>query len=146
MVTAPSNEYYILKRVSTTSSNPATSYRTNYYAIWDKEVEDQYTGRVFARKVFRIGGSSAERKRIFENEIRVVQRLAPHHHITRIFATYVGRREVGLLLTPVANRGSLDAFLQDAHEGLLTPAELDILNNSFGCLTSGLEFMHAQKV
>ena len=111
-----------------------------------EEVEDQYTGRVFARKVFRIGGSSAERKRIFENEIRVVQRLAPHHHITRIFATYVGRREVGLLLTPVANRGSLDAFLQDAHEGLLTPAELDILNNSFGCLASGLEFMHAQRV
>ena len=111
-----------------------------------EEVLDQHTGRVFARKVFRFGGSSAERKRIFENEVKVIRRLAPHHHITQIFATYVGRRQVGILLTPVADRGSLDMFLQDAQEGLLAKADLNILYYSFGCLSSGLEFMHAQKV
>ncbi|KAH6882129.1 kinase-like domain-containing protein [Alternaria rosae] len=111
-----------------------------------EEVLDQRTGRVFARKVFRIGGSSAERKRIFENEVKVIRRLAPHHHITQIFATYVGRRQVGILLTPVADRGSLDIFLQDAQDGLLTQADLNVLYYSFGCLASGLQFMHAQKV
>lgn len=111
-----------------------------------EEVLDQRTGRVFARKVFRIGGSSAERKRIFENEVKVIRRLAPHHHITQIFATYVGRHQVGILLTPVADRGSLDIFLQDAQEGLLTQTDLNILYYSFGCLASGLQFMHAQKV
>ena len=111
-----------------------------------EEVLDQHTGRVFARKVFRFGSSSAERKRIFENEVKVIRRLAPHHHITQIFATYVGRRQVGILLTPVADRGSLDMFLQDAQEGLLAKADLNILYYSFGCLSSGLEFMHAQKV
>lgn len=103
-----------------------------------EEVEDRYTGMIFASKVFRIGGSSAERKRIFDNEVKVIQRLAPHHHITRVFATYVDRREVGILLMPVADRGSLDAFLQDAHDELLTQTDLNILYHSFGCLASGL--------
>jgi len=111
-----------------------------------EEVVDLNTGRVFARKVFRVRGSAAERRRIFHNEILVIQRLAPHHHITRIFATYVGKREVGILLTPVADGGSLDKFLDDAHEGLLTQSEMNTLDYAFGCLASGLQFMHAQKV
>jgi serine/threonine protein kinase len=98
-----------------------------------EEVVDQHTGRVFARKVFGICGSRAERRRIFDNEIRTIRRLAPHHHITRVFATYVGRRQIGILLTPVADRGSLDMFLQDAHDGALTQSELNTLNYSFGC-------------
>jgi serine/threonine protein kinase len=111
-----------------------------------EEVVDQHTGRVFARKVFGIGGSPAERRRIFDNEIRTIRRLAPHHHITRVFATYVGRHQIGILLTPVADRGSLDMFLQDAHDGALTQSELNTLYYSFGCLAGGLWFMHAQKV
>ncbi|KAI4682061.1 uncharacterized protein J4E88_004949 [Alternaria novae-zelandiae] len=111
-----------------------------------EEVVDRHTGRVFARKVFGIRGSATERRRIFDNEIKVIRRLAPHRHITRIFATYVEKREVGILLTPVADGGSLDKFLEDAHEGLLTQSEVDTLDYSFGCLASGLHFMHAQKV
>ncbi|KAI4705622.1 hypothetical protein J4E81_000506 [Alternaria sp. BMP 2799] len=111
-----------------------------------EEVEDRHTGVVLARKVFKFGGSSVERQRLFDNEVKVIRRLAPHHHITRIFATYVGRRQIGILLTPVADRGSLETFLQDAHDGLLAGTELKILHNSFGCLASGLQFMHAQRV
>ncbi|KAI4646655.1 hypothetical protein J4E93_004877 [Alternaria ventricosa] len=85
-----------------------------------EEVENRHTGMVLACKVFKFGGSSAERQRLFDNEVKVIRRLASHHHITRIFATYVGRDQVGILLTPVADRGSLDIFLRDAHEGELT--------------------------
>ena len=111
-----------------------------------EEVEDRHTGVVLACKVFKFGGSSAERQRLFDNEVKVIRRLAPHHHITRIFATYVGRRQIGILLTPVADRGSMETFLQDAHDGLFTGTELNTLYNSFGCLASGLQFMHAQRV
>jgi serine/threonine protein kinase len=111
-----------------------------------EEVEDRHTGMVFAHKVLKFAGSSVERQRLFENEVRVIRRLSPHHHITRVFATYVGRRQIGILLTPVADRGSLDMFLQDALDGALTESELKTLYCSFGCLASGLRFMHAQKV
>ena len=111
-----------------------------------EEVEDKHTGVVLACKVFKFGGSSAERQRLFNNEVKVIRRLASHHHVTQIFATYVGKHQVGILLTPVADRGSLDIFLQDAHEGELTQSELATLRYSFGCLASGLRFMHAQKV
>ena len=111
-----------------------------------EEVQDQWTGKVFARKVFKIRGSQANRKHIFENEVKIIQRLATHHHIIRVFATYVSKREVGLILSPVASRGALDGFLQDAHEGLLTESDTAILTGSFGCLANGLAFMHTQNV
>jgi serine/threonine protein kinase len=111
-----------------------------------EEVRDRNTGAVYARKVFKIAGTHAERKHMFDNEVKVIQRLAHHHHIIRVFATYVARREVGLILTPVADRGSLDMFLQDAKDGLLTPLDFQTLYRSFGCLASGLHFMHTQKV
>lgn len=112
-----------------------------------EEVEDQHTGEIFARKVFRTNNATlAETQRLLANEVKVIQRLAPHHHVVRVFATYVRKREIGILLKPVANRGSLEIFLQDTHDGSFGQSELNILYNSFGCLASGIRFMHASKV
>ncbi|KAF2473709.1 kinase-like protein, partial [Lindgomyces ingoldianus] len=113
-------------------------------------VEDVNTGTVFARKVFPIYGSCSERKHIFDNEIKIIQRLAPHHHVIRVFATYVAKREVGLILYPVADGGDLGTFLQDFKEAkaaqLVQPEKTKVLESSFGCLASGLAFMHRQKI
>ncbi|KAF2124306.1 kinase-like protein [Dothidotthia symphoricarpi CBS 119687] len=109
-------------------------------------VKDQRTGAVFARKVFRLGGSRSERERVFENEIRIIRRLAPHHHFIQVFATYVAKRDMGLILSPVASRGDLHTFLQDVRERPCTIVETRILQSAFGCLASGLEFMHTQNV
>ena len=113
-------------------------------------VEDVNTGSVFARKVFPICGSRGEKKHIFNNEIKVIRRLAPHHHIIHVFATYVAKREVGLILHPVADGGDLGIFLQDFKEAkaaqLVQPEKTKILESSFGCLASGLAFMHRQKI
>ncbi|KAF2260459.1 kinase-like protein [Lojkania enalia] len=98
-----------------------------------------------------------DRRRIFDNEIKIIRNLASHHHIIRIFATYVAKREVGLILQPVADDGDLDAFLdrfrEDAEESEATDgriiahqAKIFILQRAFGCLASGLEFMHQLKV
>ncbi|KAF2184141.1 kinase-like protein, partial [Zopfia rhizophila CBS 207.26] len=113
-------------------------------------VEDTNTGFVYARKVFRICGTRDERKLIFENEIKVIRRLAPHHHVVRVFATYVAKREVGVILHPVADAGDLEAFLEDFIEAnareSLQIGKIRILESSFGCLASGLAFMHGQKI
>ena len=113
-------------------------------------VEDVHTKTVFARKVFRIFGTRCERRSIFENEIKIIRRLAPHHHIIRVFATYVSKREVGLILSPVADGGDLEGFLHDYKEekaaGTVQPEKSKILESSFGCLASAISFMHRQKV
>jgi serine/threonine protein kinase len=113
-------------------------------------VEDINTGSVFARKVFPIRGSRTGARHIFDNEIKIIRRLAPHHHIIRIFATYVAKREVGLILYPVADSGDLYTFLQDFNEEkaahLVQPEKNRVLESSFGCLASGLAFMHCQKI
>ncbi|KAF2114119.1 kinase-like domain-containing protein [Lophiotrema nucula] len=104
-------------------------------------VEDISTG-----SVFRLYGSRTERKRVFENEIKIIRRLAPHHHVIRVFATYVSKREVGLILSPVA-QGDLEILLQDVYDAdAPTPDQRHTLDISFGCLATGLAFMHRQKV
>ncbi|KAF1840143.1 kinase-like protein [Cucurbitaria berberidis CBS 394.84] len=111
-----------------------------------EEVVDQWTGAVYARKVFRINGSKSERRRIFSNEIKIIRRLERHHHIVRVFATYISRRETGLILSPVASQGDLESFLQDFREGRCTESGMHTLISAFGCLASGLLFMHTQHV
>ncbi|KAF2252040.1 kinase-like protein [Trematosphaeria pertusa] len=112
-----------------------------------EKVQDMRTGSVYARKVFRIYNTRDRRREIFENEIKIIRRLARHHHIIRVFATYVAKGEVGLLLSPVADRGDLEAFLQDYNEKSPPIAqERRILESSFGCLASGLTFMHSQRI
>ncbi|KAF2850362.1 kinase-like protein [Plenodomus tracheiphilus IPT5] len=109
-------------------------------------VRDSFTGAIFARKVIKIHGARAEMTRIFENELRNIQRLAKHHHIIEVFASYIGRREVGLIMSPVASHGSLDLLLQDVLEDSGQESDFRLLHKSFGCLASGLQFMHTQGV
>lgn len=110
-------------------------------------VEDMQTKAVYARKVFRIRNSRDERRRIFENEIKIIRRLSHHHHVIQVFATYVAKREVGLILSPVADGGDLDAFLHDCKEmDELLPEQASILKSAFGCLARGLHFMHHENI
>ncbi|KAF1953526.1 hypothetical protein CC80DRAFT_507035 [Byssothecium circinans] len=61
-----------------------------------EKIQDRCIESVYARKVFRICNPRDERKRIFDNEIKVIQRLESHHHVICTFATYVAKGEVGL--------------------------------------------------
>ncbi|KAF2184775.1 kinase-like protein [Zopfia rhizophila CBS 207.26] len=123
-----------------------------------EEVKDINTGRVFARKIIRIprGRSGEDRKKIFDNEIKIIRSLTGHHHVIQVFATYVSKYEVGLILYPVADEGDLERFLESVSQSLpdcespgisdTDKAKVDILKRSFGCLASGLEFMHQRKI
>lgn len=123
-----------------------------------EEVKDINTGRIFARKVIHIPGGrhGKDRRRVFENEIKIIHSLAGHHHVIKVFATYVSKFEAGLVLYPVADEGDHERFLISCSDNLpdydspginrIDQARVNILKRSFGCLASGLAFMHQQKV
>lgn len=92
-------------------------------------------------------------QRIYENGIKVPGRLEEHHHIIRVFATYIAKREAGLLLEPVADGGDLDHFLEHVEELQIVNSEDSrlrelrlVLQRAFGCLAGGLAFMHQRRV
>jgi serine/threonine protein kinase len=125
-----------------------------------EEVKDQMTGQVYARKTIRITGSKknrAERSRVFWNEVSIIRGLGSHRHIIGIHATYVTRRDFGILLWPVASEGDLETFLDNyiQHAGelpqtgdstSLVKSMAPILEQGFGCLVSGLAFMHKNRI
>lgn len=125
-----------------------------------EKVQDTITGRVFARKVIRVSGLRSKdrnkRRQLFENEMKIIHNLASHHHIIRIFATYITNRELGLILFPAADGGDLEDFLQDVGEDLVDREssglsdsqkfKYAVLRHAFGCLASGLDFMHLQRI
>ncbi|KAF2178861.1 kinase-like protein [Zopfia rhizophila CBS 207.26] len=115
-------------------------------------VQDINTGLIFARKILRNYHSRKLEaiKQSFHNEVQVMRRLAEHHHVVRVFATYITHREFALILQPVADDGDLATFLQDIRDSAtfeeMSIQKQEILEQAFGCLASGLAFMHKQEV
>ncbi|KAH7409827.1 kinase-like domain-containing protein [Phaeosphaeria sp. MPI-PUGE-AT-0046c] len=128
------------------------------HTSWVEEVEDESTNKVFARKrIPIIRYRKEERAKVFRNEIAIIRGLDKHHHMIRVFATYVTSKNFGLILQPVASDGDLHAYLatfkelSDRESVTQRPdARLEpmttVLKRAFGCLTAGLAFMHDKKV
>lgn len=112
-------------------------------------VEDTTTGQVFAHKRFhRYHGPNIPKfKQEVRNEIEVIRRLSSHPHIVRVFATYTCGREFGMILTPVAD-SDLATYLQIISDSGRPPTaeQCTILGRAFGCLTSGLAFIHERTI
>jgi serine/threonine protein kinase len=125
-----------------------------------EEVRDRNTGEVYARKTIRITGTKqnrVERTRIFRNEVRIIRGLGGHCHIIAVHATYVTKRDFGILLSPVASDGDLELFLDNYNQNYgdsaetpsLTPqtqAMARVLERGFGCLAAGLAFIHMKRI
>lgn len=117
-------------------------------------VRDMNTGSVYARKIVRnvYSRNMKDARRQLHNEVRIMRRLAAHHHIVKVHATYIAKRELAIVLDPVADNGDLASFLQDCRDGLfqssgeLETRKLRILNQSLGCLAMGLAFIHQQTI
>jgi serine/threonine protein kinase len=111
------------------------------------------TGSVYARKVIRnvYARNLKQAEEQHRREVRIMGRLAAHNRIVRVHSTYIDKRELVILMEPAANGGDLAAFLQDFRDRDLINVwpgsnEEDILYRSFGCLASGLAFMHRQTI
>lgn len=117
-----------------------------------EKVVDTTNGKIYARKIFKNNQSRrlAQAKEALQNEVKIMRRLRSHHHIIRVHATYMVQRELAMIMTPVADSGDLATFMQlyqdmdssnPARHGMETT-----LWKAFGCLASGLAFIHEQTI
>ncbi|RYP83944.1 hypothetical protein DL770_005293 [Monosporascus sp. CRB-9-2] len=112
------------------------------------EVVDQRSGRVYARKDYYANRSDLDYIRWqFENEVNIMRSLSRHHHIVSFVDSYIKGQQFAIIVEPAAKPGSLATFLFGIKEkGRTTREERRILQRSFGCLASGLAFIHEKVV
>jgi serine/threonine protein kinase len=95
-----------------------------------------------------------EQSRVFCNEVKIIRSLESHRHIVGVHATYLTRRDFGILLDPVASDGDLEEFLAEykRHKEDSTVADArtvamtSTLERAFGCLAAGLAFIYEKRV
>jgi serine/threonine protein kinase len=148
--------YYIIDdhtRLPFTHEKPLGS---GHSAIVEK-VQDKRTGAVFAVKTLKYGSARAraQKKDSFDNEVNITRSLKGHHHIIRLFATYEAKREFALIQQPAADEGNLEQYIDNYSEAIekcsssfldnLNRAEA-VLQRAFGCLASGLTYIHSKKI
>jgi serine/threonine protein kinase len=125
-----------------------------------EKVECLSSKEIYANKVItfpRKGKDREQAEERYRNEVAIIRSLKSHRHIVELFATYTTvatPRSGGLLLRPAADQGDLQYFLDqysDAAENFATrTADLkqmdEVLEQAFGCLSSGLSYMHKRGV
>ncbi|KAH4316220.1 hypothetical protein HBH64_008220 [Parastagonospora nodorum] len=111
-------------------------------------VSHKFTNERFALKTFRRYNARqfASYKRAFRNEVSIMRRLVSHKHIVKFWGSYICDRELGIFMSPVARDGDLAAYLARVFECGMTDDQAVILNRAFGCLTSGLAYIHKQTI
>lgn len=121
-----------------------------------KKVRSLTTGASLVTKEMRWSSRLGQaRRESILNEIRTHRRLR-HRHIARVIGSYNrqgrGRGETffGIVIKPLA-QCDLGAFMDDIvdirkSENFVSDEELDILWDSFGCVASGLAYLHEEKV
>jgi serine/threonine protein kinase len=109
-------------------------------------VEENHSGLKFAHKIFRrrAGRTRKTFDEAFKNEVDIMKKLRSHPHIVQIHWSYTRRGHAGMLLTPVASNGDLAAYLETIRETGKPPTseQCSTLSRAFGCLASGLDFIH----
>jgi hypothetical protein len=113
-----------------------------------EKISHKVTGQLFALKAFRRHSTRQfeNLRRAFDNEVSIMERLSSHIHIIQVLGTFICDRELCILMSPVASDGDLAAYLARVlYAGMAGEEEL-VLNRAFGCLTSGLAYMHEQTI
>lgn len=123
-----------------------------------EKVEHKKTKEIFAKKVIKFPhGKNKRREQVkeqYHNEAAIIRTLNPHYHVIELFATYTTPRSGVLLLRPVADQGDLQQYLDkyaDALDDSTTAPDVvakmtKVLEQAFGCLSSGLAYMHGMGI
>ncbi|KAH8730750.1 kinase-like domain-containing protein, partial [Phaeosphaeriaceae sp. PMI808] len=118
------------------------------------QVVSSVTGEVYARKTLGVATSRQRREaqlKAFNNEIKVLRSLR-HKHIIQYVGSYRHHRHLAIIMSPVADMGDMSRFLEDMKDTRDSVDEIPTLTqrisleNWFGCLASGLAFMHHQRI
>lgn len=110
------------------------------------DVSRDQDGVQFAMKVMHT--QKRNRSFIMETlleEVKNIQALQDHHHFIRVYEAYETKTEVGLLVWPLADQRSLAHCLEEyleSDDSSFAP----IFDRAFGCLASGLAFMHEKHI
>jgi predicted Mrr-cat superfamily restriction endonuclease len=64
-------------------------------------VQDLNTGSIYARNIIRnvYTSNMKEARRRLQNEVDIMKRLADHHHIVKVHATYIAKGELAIILS-----------------------------------------------
>lgn len=111
-------------------------------------VSKNSTKELYALKTFKryLGRNFDAFHRGFQNEVCVTQRLSAHKHIVSVCQTYKWGRQLSILLSPAASDGDLGAYIAEIFGTGMLKEQRKVLNRAFGCLASGLAYMHRQKI
>ena len=123
-----------------------------------EKVQHRITKAIFAKKVIQFPHKKAkgrdQAKGRYYNEVAVIRKLKAHPHMIELFATYMTPQTGGLILFPAADQGDLkqylehyvDAFDDSTTEPVVIARMTTVLEKTFGCLSSGLAYMHAMGI
>ena len=106
------------------------------------QVVSKATGKVYARKRInrmKVFGHDTQAQRTFENEIRVLSKIAEDDHLIKVRGTYTDRKYLVMLLQPVADR-NLKEYMNGGP--LTSTTEQKKFRTYFGCLAHTIQFLH----
>ncbi|KAI4953231.1 hypothetical protein J4E86_006772 [Alternaria arbusti] len=122
-----------------------------------QRVEHKQTKELFAKKVInfpRKGKGREQAEERYHNEAAIIRSLRTHTHVIRLFASFTTPGSGGLLLQPAADEGDLHDYLDRFADLVEKPANSStnleamtrVLEQAFGCLSSGLVYMHKRGI
>jgi serine/threonine protein kinase len=118
-----------------------------------EKVKHAHTDSVYARKIYKVPPRSRRKRATeeieFKNEVAITRRLARHRHVVRVVASYSTSDTLAVILEPAADSGDLKTFLAQ-YSTVVDPRQqasmLTTIQHAYGCLASGLAFMHAHRI
>jgi ankyrin repeat protein len=112
------------------------------------KVVDRASGQEYARKRIlrkKFFERPKDETKAFESELRILRRLK-HRHTVGLMFSYSDPDYHGLLISPLAD-GNLNDFLWNGEAAAYHhPAKIQLLRGSFGCLATGLAYLHEQQI
>jgi serine/threonine protein kinase len=121
-----------------------------------EKVQHTGTKEIFAKKAIRFprGRKRVQAEDHYRNEVDIIRSLKSHRHVIQLFATYTTNREGCLLLQPATNEGNLEDYLENYSDAADSSNSRHprrdemtrVLEQAFGCLATGLAYIHRQGI
>jgi tRNA A-37 threonylcarbamoyl transferase component Bud32 len=138
MITELEDELAPLKQVQfIKSGNFASVFKAN-----DVITMDAFALKKFRFRLTRRDSSDKENVR---KEVLVLQKLRGHRHIVQLHGSYIGKKEAGIVLQPVAD-SNLQEYLDNFYDPDCPSGKAETLYRVFGCLCVSLEKMHQSRI
>ncbi|KAH0566523.1 hypothetical protein GP486_000064 [Trichoglossum hirsutum] len=100
------------------------------------------SGKMYARKIFRRSSHPTQHFQSFQTELKILSQLQ-HAHVVHVLNSFATGRASTILMEPVADC-DLESFMR-THSSLQSEGRV-ALSKWYGCLVSGLEYIHGCRI